>query len=419
MKKFDYKWVIAALCFLIVFITLGFYSSPRSLYIVPVCDALGISRSAYSLSDTFRYIATSITNIFFGAIIGRYGSKKLILVGFASLTLSALVNAYAPNVYFFYLGGALAGFGFSFTTTAMVGVVINKWFSANRGTVMGVILASNGIGGAISSQIISSIIYNNYNTFSYRSAFLLVATIFFVCSIVVLIFFRDKPKQQVEQTAVSKKSRKVTWQGLPFNQIIKKPYFYATCVSIFLAGLVLQGTVGIATAHFKDIDLAPVFIATILSVHSLTLTGSKFFTGFLYDRTGLRTTANICLICAFLMMFSIFFAANSTVGKILAIIYAILSSLALPLETIMLPIYANDLFGEAAFDKVLGIFVSVNTAGYALGSIFANAFHDIFGNYNIAFVVCAIMVAITFAITQFVITASHKERKRIESEIKG
>ena len=44
---------------------------------------------------------------------------------------------------------------------------------------------------------------------------------------------------------------------------------------------------------------------------------------------------------------------NSYVGMVLAMLYGIFASLALPLETIMLPIYAGDLFGDKSFDRVL------------------------------------------------------------------
>ena len=44
-KKFDYTYVIIALCFLTVCITLGFCSSPTSLYLVPVQNALNVDRT--------------------------------------------------------------------------------------------------------------------------------------------------------------------------------------------------------------------------------------------------------------------------------------------------------------------------------------------------------------------------------------
>ena len=55
-KKIKYKWVVVALSFLMVMICLGFCSSPKSLFIGPITKHLGISRGAFSIGDSIRFI---------------------------------------------------------------------------------------------------------------------------------------------------------------------------------------------------------------------------------------------------------------------------------------------------------------------------------------------------------------------------
>ena len=172
--QFDYKYVIIALCCIMVFTTLGFCSSPRSIFIVAVTEALGITRSAFSLSNSARYITTAIVNMFFGTLIYKFGPKKLICAGFISLISSMLVFSFAPNAFILCVGGVLLGLGFSFTTTTMVGAVVNKWCKKNKGTIMGAVLAANGIGGAISIQIMTPIIESGKR--GYVNAYRLVKT---------------------------------------------------------------------------------------------------------------------------------------------------------------------------------------------------------------------------------------------------
>lgn len=114
-------------------------------------------------------------------------------------------------------------------------------------------------------------------------------------------------------------------------------------------------------------------------------------------------------------MLSLALMSPTVTGKIMAVIYAVISSLALPLETIMLPIYAGDLFGEKSFNKIMGIFVSANTAGYALGSVMMNTIFDVFGSYNPGFIICAVAMFLVIIALQFVISAAHKARKEIEA----
>ena len=81
--------------------------------------------------------------------------------------------------------------------------------------------------------------------------------------------------------------------------------------------------------------------------------------------------------------------------------YGILSALALPLETIMLPLIAQDLFQGPQYNKMLGIIVSVNTAGYAVGTPIANLTFDCLGTYQPMLLASAcVMAGVTICIQQ-------------------
>ena len=412
--KLDYKWVIVALSFLMVMLCLGFCSSPKSLFIVPVTEALGVKRSALSVNDSLRFITSAVVNVFFGLLISKFGAKKLILAGLISLMASQLVYSVADNVYVYAIGGILLGLGLCWTTTTMVGSIVNKWCKKNKGTIMGAVLAANGIGGAISIQIMTPIIESGKR--GYVNAYRLVILVLAIVFILVALFFKNEPKN-VEETdgeVAKKKRRGGDWVGIEFGNALKMPYFYAAVICIFLTGFVLQSVNGVAVAHMKDSGLDPAYVSMVWSMHSLALAGFKFLTGFIYDRFGLRTTMNICSFMAVLVMVSLVMVADTPAGRIFACIYAIFSSLALPLETIMLPIYAGDLFGQKSFDKVLGIFTSVNTAGYALGAPFINAFYDIKGSYNGGFIISGIVMIMVIIAMQFIVTKGHKLRKEAE-----
>ena len=419
-KKFrlDYKWVIVAVCFLMVMISLGFASSTRSLFPDEIAKDLEVQRSLIAIGDSIRFIATAIVNLFFGALIVKLGSKKLILAGFVCLTASMICYATAENLILIYLGGALLGIGFSWTSTTMVGYVINAWCKENKGTIMGAVLASNGIGGAIAIQIVGSII-DPAVTGSYRKAYFLIALIMAVMAVVMLLFFRDKPKNAQDAPVVHEKGKKKRGRdraGIEFSILLKKPYFWGAMFCIFCTGLILQGTGGIAAMHMKDVGVDYDRVKALLSFGSLILAGSKFLTGFLYDRFGLRVTATSCTLLAIISGFMLAAVQPTNLGFVLAILYTALHQCALPLETIMLPIYAADLFGQKSYSKVLGVCVSVNTAGYACGGYLMNLCYDIFHSYTPALIVVGLLMVAILVLLQFVISAAHREHKRVERE---
>lgn len=420
-KSFDYKWVVAAICFLMVFVTLGFCSSNKSIYIGAITEATGISRSLFSFNDSCRYISTAIVNIFFGALIEKYGAKKLVLCGFTSLICSSLLYSVAQSIVVFYLGGIFLGIGLSFTTTAMVGCIVNKWFKENKGTVMGAVLAANGLGGALAAQIIYPIIYEENNLFGYRNAYRLVAIILFVVAIIVLIFLKEQPKNEKKTkfTVAKKKPKGESWTGLEFTEVKKLNFFYCMLTCTFIIGFMLTGINGVAAAHMRDVKLDATYIALVLSLHSVALTVFKFLTGFMYDKLGLRFTMTMCSVAAVVAMFSLVMMSNSVTGKAFAMIYGIISSLAQPLETVMIPILVGDLFGQKSFNKILGIFITVNTTGFALGSPVINFVYDKSGSYKMAFLACAIMMILVILLMQFAITKGHKVRKDVSESLES
>lgn len=412
-KGFDYKWVVVGVCFLVIMITLGFCNSTKSLYLDVVTKALGIERSLFSLNETFRFLTTAVVNFFFGATVAKFGTKKLMLAGIFSMSAAMLLYATATNLFMFYLGGVLLGVGFSWTGTTMVGVVVNKWCRESRGTIMGAVLAASGLGGAIAIQLLAPIIESGGE--NYRNAYFISGAAVLSLAVVVLIFMREAPKNYDASKNVhtKKKGRGSSWVGIEYKAAKRLPYFYIALVCVFFTGFCLQGIGGIAKAHMRDVGLDAEFVAYALSFHSLSLAFFKFFTGLLYDKLGLRVTMTSCCTTAVVVIFLLSIITDSTFGMAIAVIYSIFSAFALPLETIMLPIYASDLFGEASYEKILGLFVSVNVLGYAFGVPIVNLCYDLIGTYTPILIVSSVIMLIVTVVMQYVVTVSGRQRRKI------
>ena len=414
--KFDYTWVVVGLCFLSVFVSLGLCSGNRTLYLKAITEALDISRGAFSLNDTFRYVTTMIVNLFFGTLVHRFGTKKLLCAGFICLIGFAIINATATELYMFYLGGILLGVGLSWTNTTMVSTIINRHCTSNKGALTGAVLATNGIGGAVAVQIISPIIFEEGNPFGYRNSYKLVAVILAVVLLLVLLLYREKKTADAPEPAKKHKVRGAGWEGIEFKEVLRKPHFYIALFCMFLTGLTLQGLGGIATPHMYDIGLDAGFVAVLISISGLLLTCSKLVTGVLFDRKGVRVTANISMVCAFISILCLVFLSNSTLGKVLAFARIPFHAIAMPLETVMLPLFASAFFGNKSFDKTVGIFVSASAAGMAIGSPIANIVFDLCGNYNPVFVAFAVSMTLVVVLMQYVFIATKRDRLKIEEK---
>lgn len=426
-KKFDYSYVILALCFICVCTSLGLCSSGKQYYLTAITAALDIPRSLYSITDTIRYGITTGLSLCLGFFIMKFGVKKLLCVGFTCLIGFAYISSIANTLWGFYLGAVLLGVGLSWTSTAMMSVVVGTWCKKNKGTMTGIILSANGLGGAIAVQIISPIIFKpsdhpfGYDPFGYRNSYRLVALILAVVLLLVLLLFRDRPKgmdkSQVVVGKKKKKARGIGWVGMDFAQAKRKPYFYLAMVCIFLTGMSLQGIGGISTPHMYDMGFDKQFVANLGTITSLCLMGTKIFAGFVYDRTGIKITMNICFVCAALSLVLLVILENNSIGMFIAYVRGIAGTIALPLETVMLPLFANEMFGDKGFIKALGAFSASNYLGLALGGPFANICFDIFGNYNASFIILALFMAFAIVVMNIVVRLATRDKKIILAEV--
>ena len=178
-------------CFIMVMSTLGFASGTKTLFPDEVSRALDIERSLFSITETCRYVTTAIINLFFGTLMRKFGAKKLICAGFISIIASMLMYSAANSLLPIYIAGCLLGLGISWTSTTMVGNIVEGWGLKNKGAMMGAILASNGVGGAIAIQIVGGLI-DPATVGSYRRAYRAIAIALVIALALVIILMREK-----------------------------------------------------------------------------------------------------------------------------------------------------------------------------------------------------------------------------------
>ena len=274
-------------------------------------------------------------------------------------------------------------------------------------------MSANGIGGAVAAQIITPII-NNGETFGYRKAYLLSAAIALATGIAIMVFLREHPEDtSVQYKKVKKASKGNLWTGIDYSVVKRKPYFYATISLVFLTGISLQSIGSISVVYLVDLGMSSQFIATTATVSSLCLTFTKMLVGITYDKRGLRFTLIMCQLAACVAFVLEAILTNSMVGMVLAIIASVLTTLATPMETVMIPLLSNDLFGSASYTKVLGAFMAANSLGLCLGSPLGDLYFDVFGTYRPCFWFFTVLMVIVLIGYQFVIRAAYKEKNAI------
>ena len=91
-------------------------------------------------------------------------------------------------------------------------------------------------------------------------------------------------------------------------------------------------------------------------------------------------------------------------------------ALALPLETLVVPLIANDLFGSKDYDKILGFLIAANYTGCALSGPFINIFADIGWGYKPGLLILSGIMALALLIMQFAINKAWKKKDAVIAE---
>lgn len=413
-RKLDHKWLILAACFLMTFTSLGFCSSNKGLFLSAITDALNIPRSLFSIKDSTRYITSALMNLCFGFLIGKFGVRKLVAFGFLMLSACMFVDSVASNVLHFYASGAMLGLGLAFTTGTMTSAIIRRWFKKDIGKYTGIVYAANGLGGALAAQIVSPMINEIGNPFGYRNAYRLVACVMLIAGIVIVAMLREHPEDETQTTyEETSQKRGRGWVGIPYARAIRNPVFYLAGATVFFTGFMLQGIGSAYIPHLTDIGFDTGYIANISSFSSVLLTCSKLTAGGMYDKLGLRTVMLVCQSSGVLAFSVLLFIVPSQAGIVLAVVYSVLKTIALPLETLMIPLIVHDLFGDASADKILGMFLALNYAGYALGEPLINLCYDVTGSYIPVFAICTLLMLALTVLFQFVLKLSQKNKDLI------
>ena len=156
-----YGWVIVATLFVVNFATHATGTLNLGLFVIPMGDALGISRGLFGWLTTARYLAGGLSAIFLGRLLDRFGPRLLIPASALVTGLCVIGFGMADNVVQLFILFTVIGLAGLSTPGGGIlsSVPVAKWFVRRRGTAIA--LASLGLGlGGITLLPITQVLIN-------------------------------------------------------------------------------------------------------------------------------------------------------------------------------------------------------------------------------------------------------------------
>lgn len=189
-RQIHYGWVMVAITFLTMLATASSMGMPGVL-LVPLKVEYGWDTGAISGAMALRLMLYGAIGPFAAALMLRYGLKATICTALVLIMSGLLVATRMTELWQFYvLWGVLVGLGTGMTAIVLGATVANRWFTAKRGLVLG-LLTSAAATGQLVFLPIAGWLSDNYG---WRVSVLAPIAALVIAFCAMLLFGRDHPR---------------------------------------------------------------------------------------------------------------------------------------------------------------------------------------------------------------------------------
>jgi len=391
-----YGYVIVASAFIIMVMMVGTLFS-FGVFLTPMLTEFISWRSA-TLSGAFSMciIVNGFLGILAGRLSDRFGPRAVVLVCSLFLGISVMLMSQVHTIWEVYL---FYGLGVAIGESAHIAPLqstVAKWFIKRKGLMVSIALM--GLTGGI--MIIPSIANWLILLHGWRKAYIILgAADLLVISLAALTLKRSPA--QIGRTPygvdkVREHEREPQYMGaLSLRQAFHTRQFWLVCAFFFCIAFAMTTVMAHIVPHAINVSISPTIAAIILSVMGGTSTAAVIPEGFMADKIGVRKTA---IILTALLVVSMLWLLVTGEALWSLFLFAIMFGLTFSSLDILLALVSSSLFGLVSLGAIIGFVNSILSVGSALGPFVAGLLFDLTGNYQAAFLCCALVAIIALTI---------------------
>ncbi len=386
-KKMFYGWWIVIGGFILNFIGIGIGINTLGIFFKPVCETYGFSRGAFSFYITIAALAMMFTAPFVGKLIEKFDVRIVMGVFTSLLAVSFALYSQCRTLTQFYVMAAIVGIGHAGSHIIPVSTMINNWFKEKRGLAMGIVFTATGLGGLIFNPLGNWLIL----TYGWRATIIILGTIIGLVSVPTsIIIMRKQPGDKglyPDGVTAPAENEPEIIQGYTPGEFVKTGTFWFLAFMIFFLNVLNSGVQQHLIPYLTDIGHSPTFAANIMALYLGMTVFGKLSLGQISDRKGLKT--GLILFCSILTAGIMILFGTRIVA--VAIIWGMVYGFGNAVQTVMPPLITAACGGLKHFAPIYGIVAIFQTVGTGLGVPLSGYLYDRFGNYNLAFGLCAAM----------------------------
>jgi MFS family permease len=388
--KFFYGWIVVAVTAVTLFVSAGLRSAP-GVFILPLEQDMGWSRSAISFAVSIGLITLGIAGPLSGWLMDRFGPKRVALVGLM-LVVAAMVASYGITELWQLnlLWGMISGLGTGMVGGVLGPAVANRWFVARRGLVIGIFGASLSAGQLVFVPALMAVVL----TVGWRWSSVALGLMALVAIIPVLLFLRDDPADMglaPYGATTGQGATRPTVDPNVMQRAVKAPEFWLLAATFFVCGATSNGLIGThLIPHAADHGIPQATAAGMLALMGAMNFVGTIASGWLTDKYDPRKL--LCIYYGFrgLSLFLLPYVSGVFGLSVFAIMFGLDYIATVPPTTALVA----DTFGRRNVGTVYGWVFCSHQVGAALAAWLGGVTRDMFGDYLLAFLVAGAIAMI-------------------------
>jgi len=387
----NYAYVAAGVIFLALLVAAGLRSTPGVL-IVPLEHAFGWNRDVISLSAAIGIFLYGLAGPFAAALMQRFGIRRVLICALALMSVSTAASSFMTSpIHLVMTWGVLSGLGSGCVAVVLGAAVVNRWFVARRGLMMGLLTASAATGTLIFMPILAALAQSD----GWKPVVLTVAAACAALIPLALWLLPERPSDvglvpfgaSDETPALPERAGENPLQ-VAFGTLARAAHkrdFWFLFATFFICGFTTNGLIG---THFialcSDRGLTEVRAAGLLAaMGAFDLIGTTL-SGWLTDRYDPRKLLFAYYGLRGLSLVFLPFSDFSFYSLGVFTVFYGLDWIATVPPTLRL---ANEAFGDREAPVVFGWIVAGHQLGAACAAFFAGAMRTVQGDYFYAFII--------------------------------
>lgn len=294
---FFYGWWIVGVAFLAHVAAAAHQSSTLSVFLKPMGQEFGVSRTGFSALRSAEGLLTSLIATLVGPLVDRYGARFFIVAGALIAGAGYLGLGLASNEWLFFLVRLLpVSVGTAIMAHNVTNVAISNWFIRRRGRAV----AIASIGGSFVKTIIAPLSTFLMLTVGWRGAWMVFGGATWVLVVLpAAVFMRRRPEDlglrpdgatEAAPGRVSQEQRAALAADVPWTarETLRTQ---ALWMVIFTYGIATIGITGLNLHLFPyltDLGLHEATAALLLTCLAAAQLVASLFWGFLVERVDIR-----------------------------------------------------------------------------------------------------------------------------------